>query len=658
MASKPAAPSPSAPAPHSVQAGLLSPSTNTKTPFQTQTTPSSARAYPTPLHTPPHRILHPYSSPVSVTMTQSQAPSPARRNSPPNPMSAAAPAIVVSEAAAAAAASDLTAATDDVFVPPPQRGRSKSIASYEPVSSRFRDSTELHAEAAAAATAAAAARASAANGNGNGNGAPKDLASIWSRVQPANHHDEGSAPAAAAAPPAVAPRQFPSTTPRSSFSGNLPRRPSTGSHLGPWEGFSRNEPRRPSNASASPFLNPDYDPVALSGGSPPSRSRQSSFEPAPGPRRHSVAAGNVYVPPGRSLSQAVANLALNDDKSGAAGPGGFNALMEEIDDYYGGSHAGTVPPARRPSGTGASLLAPPMPAPLGAGSGFNPGRRASTGQVPTRMLNAAAAAAAASSSQAAGSLADVGRGIPLHVLPSDTPLFIVEFKSGRSDLFYYIGGDAQDEHITAGDLVIVEADRGKDLGKVIRTSITPHQIHLLQAQQSPALADVHRVNREIHPKRIFRLAAPQEVHMLATKGMDEYKALAVCQTKVRQKKYPMEVVDAEYQWDRRKLTFYFVSDTRIDFRELVRDLFKIYKTRIWMCAVSAIGKAPAIVRGNGADDAGLGLAKRVARGDSPLEDGELSDGNGNNDKSSPLLPMDAPRHANGGAAHEPVPAAV
>lgn len=38
--------------------------------------------------------------------------------------------------------------------------------------------------------------------------------------------------------------------------------------------------------------------------------------------------------------------------------------------------------------------------------------------------------------------------------------------------------------------------------------------------------------------------------------------------------------------DRRKLTFYFVSDRRIDFRDLVRELFKIYKTRIWMCAVN------------------------------------------------------------------------
>ena len=108
-----------------------------------------------------------------------------------------------------------------------------------------------------------------------------------------------------------------------------------------------------------------------------------------------------------------------------------------------------------------------------------------------------------------------------------------------------------------------------------------------------------------------------------TKMQDEVKALQLCQNKVRQKKLPMEVVDAEYQWlvlaflfgdrcshsavvsirDRRKLTFYFVADKRIDFRELVRELFRcalghfydidgvthllqrLYKTRIWMASL-------------------------------------------------------------------------
>ena len=83
---------------------------------------------------------------------------------------------------------------------------------------------------------------------------------------------------------------------------------------------------------------------------------------------------------------------------------------------------------------------------------------------------------------------------------------------------------------------------------------------------------------------------------------DEQKALQLCQSKVRAKKLPMEVIDAEYQWDRRKLTFYFIAEKRIDFRELVRELFRyvaeymlytfrlsshrrLYKTRIWMASL-------------------------------------------------------------------------
>jgi len=191
------------------------------------------------------------------------------------------------------------------------------------------------------------------------------------------------------------------------------------------------------------------------------------------------------------------------------------------------------------------------------------------------------------------SIADVGKGVPLSSVPPNTPLYIVEFKAGRSDLFY--AADAAAATVVKGDLVIVEADRGKDLGKVVNDSITPLQVQQLQQQQAEHLPDLHRGNKELHPKRIYRLAQPAEVAMLVSKSQDELKALASCQTKVRAKKLPMEVVDAEYQWDRRKLTFYFVADRRIDFRELVRELFKVYKTRIWMCAVNpdaATGAVP------------------------------------------------------------------
>ncbi|KAF9190996.1 hypothetical protein BGZ50_009691 [Haplosporangium sp. Z 11] len=191
--------------------------------------------------------------------------------------------------------------------------------------------------------------------------------------------------------------------------------------------------------------------------------------------------------------------------------------------------------------------------------------------------------------------AELGKGLSLGQLPHRGSLYVVEFKAGRNDLFYVTENSGLS--LKVDDLVIVEADRGKDLGKVVNDSITPRQIQELQAHQAEMAAlqshqdgssgGGHRVPKEIHPKRIFRLAQQTEIAQLVSKNQDELKAMMVCQTKVRQKRLPMEVVDAEYQWDRRKLTFYFVADRRIDFRELVRDLFKIYKTRIWMYAVNS-----------------------------------------------------------------------
>ncbi|KAF9083963.1 hypothetical protein BGX23_010949 [Mortierella sp. AD031] len=192
-----------------------------------------------------------------------------------------------------------------------------------------------------------------------------------------------------------------------------------------------------------------------------------------------------------------------------------------------------------------------------------------------------------------GSTKDLGKGLSLGQLPHRGSLYMVEFKAGRSDLFYI--SENSGLSLKTGDLVMVEADRGKDLGKITNDSITPQQIQALQAQQAENAAlqaqqdggnNGHRAPKEIHPKRIFGLAQSSEIAQLVSKNQDEIEAMIMCQTKVRQKRLPMEVVNAEYQWDRRKLTFYFTAERRIDFRELVRDLFKMYKTRIWMYALS------------------------------------------------------------------------
>jgi cell fate regulator YaaT (PSP1 superfamily) len=197
---------------------------------------------------------------------------------------------------------------------------------------------------------------------------------------------------------------------------------------------------------------------------------------------------------------------------------------------------------------------------------------------------AAAAQAAAAAAQASAAQAE------LEATPSPSqsapaaytwPLLVVEFKAGRTDFFY--ASDDLERPLKKGDIVIVEADRGKDLGKVVEDNIqSVQELQYYQRRLAEILPELHSSNKTVVPKRIYRTAQPSEITTLFAKSQDEAKAMSVCQTKIRQKNLPMEVVDSEYQWDRRKLTFYFVADRRIDFRELVRELFKIYKTRIWM----------------------------------------------------------------------------
>ncbi|KAI9297145.1 PSP1-domain-containing protein [Neoconidiobolus thromboides FSU 785] len=160
--------------------------------------------------------------------------------------------------------------------------------------------------------------------------------------------------------------------------------------------------------------------------------------------------------------------------------------------------------------------------------------------------------------------------------------FVVEFKHDRMDA-YYMPLDSMTTY-KVGDLVIVEADRGQDLGKIVKDRVNMMQLQQIQAEHRMKMADTPR---QFEPKRILRHAHPAEVSQLVTKAQDEAKALQMCHVKLRHHNLPMEIVDAEYQWDRRKLTFFYRAEERIDFRELVRELFKVYKTRIWMRALLA-----------------------------------------------------------------------
>lgn len=145
-------------------------------------------------------------------------------------------------------------------------------------------------------------------------------------------------------------------------------------------------------------------------------------------------------------------------------------------------------------------------------------------------------------------------------------LYMIEFKAGRTD-FYYLA-DEQIQQPSVGDLVIVEADRGKDLGKVAMTNLSRDQVSLLQSQKkqndpTPSSMSDNKTTEDRNPssssssttttnlndlKRIYRLAASEEINQLLVKGQDEQNALALCQQKIKQRKLRMDVVDAEYQW--------------------------------------------------------------------------------------------------------------
>lgn len=171
------------------------------------------------------------------------------------------------------------------------------------------------------------------------------------------------------------------------------------------------------------------------------------------------------------------------------------------------------------------------------------------------------------------------------------PRMIYNVKFKRSQRNFILGPRITRE-VKIGCYVKVEADRGEDLGIVM--GIVPVEKYVASSKRNRAMtedstssggeltATPHTATSIGDMKRISRLATNDEISLLEVKREEEEELLKICSTKVRQRGLPMSVVDAEYQFDRNKLTFFFQAEGRIDFRELVRDLFSMYKTRIWM----------------------------------------------------------------------------
>jgi cell fate regulator YaaT (PSP1 superfamily) len=115
-----------------------------------------------------------------------------------------------------------------------------------------------------------------------------------------------------------------------------------------------------------------------------------------------------------------------------------------------------------------------------------------------------------------------------------------------------------------GDKVIVEADRGLEYGEVV--------------SQEEKLAGA--VSSDKPFRKIIRKANPWDEKQIAKNKTKKRDLMNVCTKKIEEHKLPMKLVDAEYSFDRSKIIFYFTSENRVDFRELVKNLASIFRVRI------------------------------------------------------------------------------
>ena len=123
----------------------------------------------------------------------------------------------------------------------------------------------------------------------------------------------------------------------------------------------------------------------------------------------------------------------------------------------------------------------------------------------------------------------------------------VRFRSGGK--VYYFGPGQME--IKSGDHVIVETARGVEYGYVVLG------------------------NRQVEDSKVIQPL--KSVIRMATAEKD---AFGICQEKIRKHGLEMKLIDVEYTFDNNKILFYFTADGRIDFRELVKDLASVFKTRI------------------------------------------------------------------------------
>ncbi len=135
----------------------------------------------------------------------------------------------------------------------------------------------------------------------------------------------------------------------------------------------------------------------------------------------------------------------------------------------------------------------------------------------------------------------------------------VRFRTAGKVYFF----DPKNMNINRGDHVIVETARGIEFGTVVS-----------------GVKEVED-DKVIQPlKPVIRVASQRDIEQAAGNKEKEKEAYKICLEKIRKHGLEMKLIDAEYTFDNNKVLFYFTADGRIDFRELVKDLASVFKTRI------------------------------------------------------------------------------
>ena len=135
----------------------------------------------------------------------------------------------------------------------------------------------------------------------------------------------------------------------------------------------------------------------------------------------------------------------------------------------------------------------------------------------------------------------------------------VRFRSAGK-IYYF---DPAGFDIKKGDNVIVETARGVEFGTVV--------MGIREVEDDKVVSPL---------KPILRMATKKDQETVERNREREKEAFDICQEKIRKHELDMKLVDAEYTFDNNKVLFYFTADGRVDFRELVKNLASVFKTRI------------------------------------------------------------------------------